>query len=196
MVMPASDALEHVLNNAGGSFPKRDAVDEFLINEVRSFGTLGKIIEREGDNGIPGNVGSVENGISPLDSDRDGMPDAWESDHGLNPNDASDQNGTDLSDDGYTNIEMYVNELAGDPVVFANEIPLNTLYNSSAKLYQSGAQIYNPIKESSEYLLLDLKGNKLYQGSSLPKVLPRGLYIQFEIDESGHKFKRSLKWGL
>lgn len=42
------------------------------------------------------------------------MPNAWETEHGLNPNDAGDRNGTSLSRIGYTNLEMYLNELAGD----------------------------------------------------------------------------------
>ena len=48
------------------------------------------------------------------DSDHDGMPDYWEVSHGLDPFDASDGNGTNLSRLGYTNLEMYLNELAGD----------------------------------------------------------------------------------
>jgi hypothetical protein len=42
------------------------------------------------------------------DSDQDGMPDEWETKHKLNPNDASDAS-ADLSGDGYTNIEKYIN---------------------------------------------------------------------------------------
>ena len=48
------------------------------------------------------------------DTDHDGIPDAWEKAHGLNPSDASDGNKTNLSKVGYTNLEMYLNELAGD----------------------------------------------------------------------------------
>ncbi len=44
------------------------------------------------------------------DADQDGMPDAWEKANGLNPNDATDGNGTAPS--GYTWIEEYLNELA------------------------------------------------------------------------------------
>ncbi len=44
------------------------------------------------------------------DSDMDGMPDEWEKKNGLNPNDPSDANG-DMTGDGYTNIEKYINSI-------------------------------------------------------------------------------------
>ena len=44
------------------------------------------------------------------DSDGDGMPDEWEKQNGLNPNDPADANG-DLNGDGYTNIEKYINAI-------------------------------------------------------------------------------------
>jgi hypothetical protein len=53
---------------------------------------------------------------APVDSDKDGMPDAWEKVHHLNPA-IPDHNGTQLSvtmtgKAGYTNLECYLNELA------------------------------------------------------------------------------------
>jgi hypothetical protein len=42
------------------------------------------------------------------DSDKDGMPDAWEIKYKLNPNDPSDAV-KDCNGDGYTNIEKYIN---------------------------------------------------------------------------------------
>jgi hypothetical protein len=48
------------------------------------------------------------------DTDGDGMPDYWEIEHGLNPNDPSDRNG-DYSGDGYSNLEKYLNEVAAWP---------------------------------------------------------------------------------
>lgn len=42
------------------------------------------------------------------DRDRDGMPDAWEERHGLNPDDASD-GPADRDGDGYTNLEAFLN---------------------------------------------------------------------------------------
>ena len=47
-----------------------------------------------------------------VDTDNDGMPDAWEKAHGLNPRDASDAN-KDSVGDGYTNIERYINGIGG-----------------------------------------------------------------------------------
>ena len=47
------------------------------------------------------------------DTDADGMPDAWEKAHSLNPN-AADNNG-DFDSDGYTNLEEYINEIAAWP---------------------------------------------------------------------------------
>jgi hypothetical protein len=42
------------------------------------------------------------------------MPDAWETAHGLAPKDARD--GAAYAANGYTNVENYLNELAGDPI--------------------------------------------------------------------------------
>ena len=44
------------------------------------------------------------------DNDNDGMDDEWEELRGLNPNDPTDVNG-DYCDQGYTNIEYYINDL-------------------------------------------------------------------------------------
>lgn len=109
--MSAQDALAHVLDNVGASLV-RDEVDELLIDQVRSYGTLGAIINTEDDNGISGGVGIVENGTPPADTDRDGMPDVWETTRGLDPNlgdDSADDDG-----DGYTNIEEYLSCLVGE----------------------------------------------------------------------------------
>ena len=46
----------------------------------------------------------------PIDTDRDGMPDDWELQQGLNPNDGNDHN--TVMPSGYTAIEDYINGLA------------------------------------------------------------------------------------
>jgi hypothetical protein len=45
------------------------------------------------------------------DSDGDGMPDAWERAHGLDPANAAD-GAADANGDGYTNLEDWLNALA------------------------------------------------------------------------------------
>jgi hypothetical protein len=65
----------------------------------------------------PGVIGKVDDPLltsgpaPPADSDLDGMPDAWETSHGLAPNDATDASKASQPR-GYTNLENYVNELA------------------------------------------------------------------------------------
>lgn len=57
------------------------------------------------------------------DTDQDGMPDTWEIAHGLNPNVAN--HNSDFDNDGYTDLEEYLNELAAWPapstVVFTGD---------------------------------------------------------------------------
>lgn len=47
---------------------------------------------------------------APADSDHDGMPDAWEREHGLDPANSDDRNG--LGSNGYTNLDNYLNSIA------------------------------------------------------------------------------------
>ncbi len=48
---------------------------------------------------------------APADTDGDGMPDAWEIVRGLNPN-AANHNASHLSTRGYTDLEVYLQELS------------------------------------------------------------------------------------
>lgn len=101
----APDACRRVLESAGASLV-RDSIDDRLIrNVVRQEGTI--ISDPE----TVGGFGTLKSGTPPTDTDRDGMPDAWERRHGLNANDPKDANG-DFDRTGYTNIEKYINGLA------------------------------------------------------------------------------------
>lgn len=53
----------------------------------------------------------------PPDGDHDGMPDAWETARGLNPNDVNDGK-LDRDGDEYTNVEEYLNYLVAQPKEF------------------------------------------------------------------------------
>jgi hypothetical protein len=98
-----------ILAYAGASLV-RDAVDERIVREVkaRSF--------TYGNNGIIDSQNETESWPllqslpALLDTDGDGIPDAWEIRHGLDPNNALDGNLYSLNPN-YTNLEMYLNEI-------------------------------------------------------------------------------------
>ena len=99
----ARDAYTAVLASVGASLPRRDSVDARIINEVKS-GT-GSIIDSQEQ---VGSWPELKSTTPPVDTDEDGMPDAWERKFGLNPHDASDGS-KDKDGDGYTNLEEYLN---------------------------------------------------------------------------------------
>jgi autotransporter-associated beta strand protein len=96
----APDAYSAVLAGAGASI-SRDTVDARIVQEVRSG--AGGIIDDEADRGGWKALASLP---APADTDRDGMPDYWETANGLNPNNASDRNLTNAA--GYTRLEEYL----------------------------------------------------------------------------------------
>lgn len=100
----ARTAYQRVLQTGGASLPKRDAVDTRIVDGVKN--RTGKIIKSQED---VGGWPALKLGPAPTDTDQDGMPDAWETAHGLNPSDPEDRNG--IGDGGYTRLEEYLNEL-------------------------------------------------------------------------------------
>ncbi len=128
----AEQAYLAVLERVGASLPKRDTVDARIIDETRNGyatyegGTyknrwpvldkskkIGIIDSQEDVGGWP----ELKSLPAPLDSDSDGMPDAWEKRYGFNPSDASNSS-QDKDNDGYTNIEEYLN--GTDPTEFVD----------------------------------------------------------------------------
>lgn len=105
----SAQAYEVVLAKAGASL-KRDAIDTRIVTDVRNGAfTFGKngIIDSQNEVGGWPELKSTE---APLDTDGDGMPDAWEKKKKLNPNDATDAATFTLSK-VYSNIEVYINSL-------------------------------------------------------------------------------------
>ena len=109
----AEQAYTLVLQGAGASY-KRDAVDARIVASVRS----GNPAAGKNKNGLidsqqeAGGWPALKTGPVPADQDRDGMPDAWEKQQGLNPQDAADAKDIKLHQ-YYTNIEVYLNSLTG-----------------------------------------------------------------------------------
>lgn len=112
---PARQAYENVMADVGANWPNYDAIDARTVRDVMRRG----FTYRGSKTGLPGIIDSqrdvgvypdLKGGEAPADSDHDGMPDSWEKDHTLNPNDATD--GAKDSGDGYTNLERYLNSIA------------------------------------------------------------------------------------
>lgn len=132
-IMNTKDAYKWVINNVGATFPKRDAVDQRIVKTVKTGKTyyvkdakefISPYVKRrlpadsykQGIITDPNQVGGLPeyNGTPYIDTDKDGMPDAWEIKYGLNPNDSGDAV-LDCNGDGYTNIEKYINGI--DPTI-------------------------------------------------------------------------------
>lgn len=101
---PALQAEEKVLAKAGASLV-RDTVDARVIASVRA--RAGQIINSQAE---VGGWPELAKGNARPDQDGDGLPDAWEIQHKLNPNDASDA-GLDPDQDGISHLEVWLNSL-------------------------------------------------------------------------------------
>jgi pectate lyase len=111
----ALQAYQSILAGVGAVLPARDTLDQRILNDVKN--RTGRMIDVQG--GYPQGTAyeqtitawpTLKSFPAPVDSDADGMPDAWEKTNGLNPNDPSDASAFKL-DKLYTNIEVYINSL-------------------------------------------------------------------------------------
>lgn len=128
-IIDTRKAYDYVLANAGASLPVRDAVDTRMVKQVAT-GKIeviadGKLPAKQSyvkrrlpadsyKQGIISDIAQVGGypeykGKPYLDSDNDGMPDAYETKNGLNPNDKIDA--MKITKSGYSNIEVYLNSL-------------------------------------------------------------------------------------
>lgn len=96
-------------SNTGALPNHRDATDSLLIVQLKSAGTLGKLIFDEAELGFEQGVGLLSSQKASKDSDNDGMPDDWEKKNGLNPKNAKDA--LLIGADGYLNIERYIHSI-------------------------------------------------------------------------------------
>ena len=119
----AAEALRKVLAYSGASL-YRDEIDARYMEEAKTGtakyeGSITKspgIIDKVSDvNGYTeANFGTASRPTD-FDTDKDGIPDAWEITNGLDPNDATDALTYSLdSKEYYTNLEVYANSLVED----------------------------------------------------------------------------------
>ena len=105
-----TDQLRTVLLNTAGAWP-RDPMDTRLMSFVASntISSAPSNTNPAGDALLLPFSGTAP--VAPTDTDSDGMPDTWEIAKGLNPS-VANTNGTALSAVGYTDVEIYLQELS------------------------------------------------------------------------------------
>ena len=119
----AAESFNKVLSYSGASL-YRDEIDARYMEEAKTGTAKYKgsitnspgIIDKVSDvNGYTeANFGTATRPAD-FDTDNDGIPDAWETANGLDPNDASDALTYSLDSKGYyTNLEVYANSLVED----------------------------------------------------------------------------------
>lgn len=110
-MMTAEEAYAWMIENVGPVLPVRDEVDQYIIDELASYGTSGTVNGINSEKQLPHKgTGTLSGGVKPLDTDGDAIPDEWEIANGLNPNDASDALAVDPAT-GYTWLEVYANSI-------------------------------------------------------------------------------------
>ena len=201
----AEDAYLSVTSYAGASL-KRDAVDIRVINNVLngtiscaagSNGSTGGFIDSQKDvGGWP--VYTYDSNIVPVDTDGDGMPDSWETAHGLNPNSVTDGITTTL-DGIYTNVEVSLNEIvksitdvqSGGSASAIHEIE-STAFSMYPNPIKNGNLAVNSKENINQIQLFSINGLKIKEFSSLENStsiaindLKSGLYIVKVVLQNG-----------
>ena len=134
----AFKAFEKVIAYAGASH-KRDSHDAYIAKDVEngtakytSSGNSPGFINSQADAGGWPVLNSV---AAPADTDGDGMPDEWETAHGLNPN-VNDANRYNLdSRRYYTNLEVYCNSLVENDIKAQNADALTSVEGAFEEYY-------------------------------------------------------------
>jgi hypothetical protein len=203
-------AYDKVLKYAGASL-SRDWVDTLMVYDTKNglashtgkgSGNVYGIIDSQEDN-RPANAPAdwepwpiLQSTIAPLDTDKDGMPDSWETANGLNLNDATDRNM--VNSDGFTMLEIYMNSIVASiitdqnasgvasgytvttpvgqsNVTFSQDTYIGTSGSSSPWTFQSSYSITNT--GSKTYSTGSEKGIKFSNGTQFKVELPAGIVV-------------------
>ena len=178
-IVTATEAYNSILDNAGASF-SRDATDLRIINHVKN--NNGVIIDSTDDVGGLEPINSIPrpNGY---DTDNDGMPNDWEISNGLNPNNATDRNNTNLSSEGYTNLEVFLNNIA-TATLAVDDFEMNDIVISPNPTFDE-IQIYSPKITIELIKIYDVVGKEVFRKKNtaldnkitLHPTLATGTYI-------------------
>lgn len=181
----AEMAYERVLDYVGASL-HRDWVDELVINDVRN-GEASCTGLNSDTKSLPGIIDSqddlkqafpdagddwnawpeLKSEQAPLDTDQDGMPDEWEDANGLDKNNPDD--GAAVSENGYTNLENYMNGIVAHIMDGGNE---------GGRLLSGNDEFTTGINDVT--VEEGFNAGKIYnlQGMEVSEPLQRGIYIR------------------
>ena len=185
----AEDAFQKVLDYAGCRrlSTTRDALDLILVEDAKN-GTA----TYTGSNCDPGFINSQDDcggwpvltaANAPADLDNDGISDQWEDFNGLDPSDPTD--GNKVGEDGYTNLERYLNSLVNTTTLSQNVGGTQQGYI----IYEDGSTSITGIEDINADKLADSRNadNNIYSiNGSLIKAnasandldnLAKGVYI-------------------
>lgn len=193
----ADVAYEKVLAYAGASL-HRDSHDALMVSDCRDgIATYtGDYYEKkatsptEGKKNAAGIINSpydnkpagaddnwspwptLTSNIPPVDTDGDGIPDSWEEEHGLDPNNAED--GKIVAEDGYTNLEHYLNSLVED--ITEAQLADGTIEGYDATTAISDL-VTAPVRVTNN--LYSVSGTLLKRNASVEDIAnqPKGIYI-------------------
>lgn len=160
----AAMAYDKVLQYAGASlYP--DDVDTRYFDEAKNgiatykgsvTGKAGRIDLVSDVNGYTEETFGTGSRPDGFDTDNDGMPDAWETANGLNPNDASDAKTYTLDSKGwYTNIEVYANSLVENIMKAGNADAESSVDEYYPAIASSIENTRNSLVSKIEYFSVD-----------------------------------------
>lgn len=201
----AEKAYEKVLAYAGCSL-YRDAVDERAVSDTRNNTATYRGVT-DSDSGYPGYINTpsdtkpagatadwtawpelpADESVDLTDSDNDGIPDAWETAHGLDPNDSAD--GKQVNAEGYTHLEVYLNSLVEEIIAAQNqdgevgfEEHVLSEVSSKAVVYADKGILYvENLQEGAKIEVYALTGTPVIMDRASSDnaffILPTGIYI-------------------
>ncbi|WP_138434044.1 Ig-like domain-containing protein [Winogradskyella algicola] len=153
----ANDAYNNIVVNGDlGAYKTLNADGSINVyRDSKDTGDLNMIINDTYNGSFFDDISSIPHPTLPAntrptgyDTDNDGMPDTWETANGLNPN-VADNNGNDL-DAGYTNLEVFLNQVDGaivpveEPeIILLGDEVVDVIVNSGAYT-DEGATAFDP----------------------------------------------------
>ena len=183
----AAEAYEKVLAYVGASL-YRDEIDDRYMEEAKTGTATYKgsitnspgIIDKVSDvNGYTESTFGTASHPADFDTDKDGIPDAWELANGLNPNDDSDALTYSLDKKGYyTNIEVYANSLVENIMKAENQDALSgvdeyyptTVSTGISQIENDQEAGNNAIKSITYYALNGTKLSTPNKGVNIRKI--------------------------